>query len=92
MQSSRRALPKEGRDEDVNKQFPEVPYLNSKLFECSYLERHLNTKISFLKVTMMKPYKDTAVTDGAGRKIKGEIFAKKALPSFSGPFFCKKHV
>lgn len=67
------ALPKENRDEDVKRQFPEVPYLNSKLFECTYLERHLNTKISFLKVTKMKPYKDTAITDGAGRKIKDKL-------------------
>ncbi len=67
------ALPKENRDEDVKNQFPDVPYLNSKLFECSYLERHLNTKISFLKVLKMKPYKDTAITDGAGRKIKEKL-------------------
>ena len=67
------ALPMESRDDDVKKQFPEVPYLNSKLFECSSLERHLNTKISFLKVTKMKPYKDTAITDGAGRKIKDKL-------------------
>ena len=67
------ALPMESRDDDVKKQFPEVPYLNSKLFECSSLERHLNTKISFLKVTKMKPYKDTAITDCAGRKIKDKL-------------------
>lgn len=66
------ALPKESRDEEVDKQFPEVPYLNSKLFECSYLEHHLSTKISSLNVTMMKPYKDTVITY-AGRKIKDEI-------------------
>ena len=66
------ALPKENRDEEVDKQFPEVPYLNSKLFECSYLEHHLSTKISSLNVTMMKPYKDTVITY-AGRKIKDEI-------------------
>ena len=67
------ALPKESRDEDVKKQFPEVPYLNSKLFECSHLERHLNTKISFLKVVKMNPYRDTAITDGAGKKIKDKL-------------------
>ena len=67
------ALPKESRDEEVKKQFPEVPYLNSKLFECSHLERNLNTKISFLKVAKMTPYKDTAITDGAGRKIKDKL-------------------
>ena len=66
------ALPKESRDEEVDKQFPEVPYLNSKLFECSYLEHHLSTKISSLNVTMMKPYKDTVITY-AGRKIKDGI-------------------
>ena len=65
------ALPKEQRDKEVNKMFGEVPYLNSKLFECTYLERHLNTKISFLKVQPMKLYKDTALTDGAGRRLKG---------------------
>ena len=65
------ALPKEQRDKEVDKMFSEVPYLNSKLFECTYLERHLNTKISFLKVQPMKLYKDTALTDGAGRRLKG---------------------
>lgn len=67
------ALPKEKRDEEVNGQFPEVPYLNSKLFECSYLEHHLSTRISILNATPMKPYKDTAVTDGGGRKIKAPL-------------------
>lgn len=66
------ALPKNQRDEEVNRIFGDVPYLNSKLFECTHLERHLNTKISFLKVQPIKLYKDTALTDGAGRKIKGE--------------------
>ncbi len=67
------ALPKDQRDNEVNKVFRDVPYLNSKLFECTYLERHLNTKISFLKVQPVKPYKDTALTDGAGRKIKESL-------------------
>ena len=66
------ALPKKQRDKEVNKIFGDVPYLNSKLFECTYLERHLKTSISFLKVQPIKLYKDTALTDGAGRKIKGE--------------------
>ena len=67
------ALPKNQRDEEVNRIFGDVPYLNSKLFECTHLERHLNTKISFLKVQPIKPYKDTALTDGAGRKIKSKL-------------------
>ena len=66
------ALPKNQRDEEVNMSFGDVPYLNSKLFECTYLERHLKTSISFLKIQPIKLYKDTALTDGAGRKIKGE--------------------
>ena len=66
------ALPKNQRDEEVNRIFGEVPYLNSKLFECTYLERHLNTKISFLKVQPIKLYKDTAITDGAGKRKRGE--------------------
>ena len=66
------ALPKNQRDEEVNRIFGDVPYLNSKLFECTYLERHLKTSISFLKVQPIKLYKDTALIDGAGRKIKGE--------------------
>ncbi|MBR1498924.1 MAG: Eco57I restriction-modification methylase domain-containing protein [Bacteroidaceae bacterium] len=64
------ALPKEKRDEDVKKVFNEVPYLNSKLFECTNLERQLNTKISFLKMTNIKPYKDTVIVDGGGKRIK----------------------
>ncbi|MBQ9357839.1 MAG: Eco57I restriction-modification methylase domain-containing protein [Prevotella sp.] len=66
------ALPKNQRDEEVNKIFGDVPYLNSKLFECTYLERHLKTSISFLKVQPIKLYKDTVLTNGAGRRIKGE--------------------
>ena len=51
----------------------DVPYLNSKLFECTYLERHLNTNISSLNVTKLKPYKDTVITNPGGKKIKDEI-------------------
>lgn len=67
------ALPKNLRDKEVNKIFGDVPYLNSKLFECTYLERHLNTNISSLNVTKMKPYKDTVITNPGGKKIKDEI-------------------
>lgn len=63
------ALPKNQRDEEVNKIFGEVPYLNSKLFECNPLEHHL-TNISVLKVQKMNPYKDTVITDSAGKKEK----------------------
>ncbi len=62
------ALPKEKRDDDVKKVFGEVPYLNSKLFECTNLERRLNAKISFLRSIDMKPYRDTVVVDSAGRR------------------------
>jgi len=67
------ALPEEKREDDVIKRFPFVPYLNSKLFECSYLERQLSTRISSLSVVTMNPYKDTAITDGGGKKIKNPI-------------------
>jgi len=67
------ALPEDMRDDDVKKLFPEVPYLNSKLFECTHLERHLCTRISILNISMMHPYKDTVVTDGGGRRIKNAI-------------------
>ncbi len=63
------ALPKNQRDEEVNKIFGEVPYLNSKLFECTSLEHHL-TNISVLKVQKMNPYKDTVITDSAGKREK----------------------
>ena len=67
------ALPKNQRDKEVNKIFGDVPYLNSKLFECTYLERHLNANISSLNVTKMKPYKDTIITNPGGKKIKDDI-------------------
>ena len=67
------ALPKNQRDKEVNKIFGDVPYLNSKLFECTYLERHLNANISSLNVSKMKPYKDTVITNPGGKKIKDEI-------------------
>lgn len=64
------ALPLEDRDDDVNRQFAAVPYLNSKLFECTYLEHHLSTRISNLKVKDIRPYKNTVVTDSAGKRLK----------------------
>ena len=67
------ALPKNQRDNEVNRIFGDVPYLNSKLFECTYLERHLNANISSLNVTKMMPYKDTVITNPGGKKIKDEI-------------------
>ena len=67
------ALPKNQRDKEVKKNFVDVPYLNSKLFECTYLERHLNTNISSLNVTKLKPYTDTVITNPGGKKIKDEI-------------------
>lgn len=63
------ALPKNQRDEEVNKIFGEVPYLNSKLFECTTLEHHL-TNISVLTVQKMNPYKDTVITGSAGKRVK----------------------
>lgn len=67
------ALPMEDRDDDVNRQFAAVPYLNSKLFECTYLERRLSTRISNLKVKDIRPYKNTVVTDSAGRRAKAPL-------------------
>ena len=67
------ALPKNQRDKEVNRNFGDVPYLNSKLFECTYLERRLNTNISSLNVTKMKPYRDTVITNPGGKKIKDGI-------------------
>jgi len=64
------ALPREDRDDDVNRQFAAVPYLNSRLFECTYLEHHLSTRISNLKVKDIRPYKNTVVTDSAGKRLK----------------------
>ena len=66
------ALPTSQRDQEVNSVFGDVPYLNSKLFECTYLERHLKTSISFLKVQPIKLYRDTALTNAAGRRLRGE--------------------
>jgi len=76
------ALPKDKRDDAVKEVFNEVPYLNSKLFECTQLERHLNTKISFLKTADMKPYKETVIIDGAGRRIKEPLSNIRYLISF----------
>ena len=66
------ALPKSQRDKEVNKVFGDVPYLNSKLFECTNLEHRL-TNISSLKTQLIELYRDTALTDGAGRKKRGEL-------------------
>ena len=63
------ALPKDQRDEEVNRIFGEVPYLNSKLFECTSLEHRL-TNISVLTVQKMNPYKDTVLTGNTGKREK----------------------
>ena len=75
------ALPKNQRDEEVDKIFGEVPYLNSKLFECTSLEHRL-TNISSLKVQPLKLYKNTVLTDGAGRKIDGKLDNIRYLIAF----------
>lgn len=66
------AIPKEDRDEETNKRFKDVPYLNSSLFELSQLEI-LYFSINTLQDGDMDVYKQTVLKDNNGRKLSGKI-------------------
>lgn len=61
----------EDRDEDVLKRYPNVPYLNSSLFEPTEDEKHL--KIRGIPDTQMEIFNKTVLKDERGKRAKGTL-------------------
>lgn len=66
------AKPYRERDSIMKDYFANVPYLNSSLFEVSDLEKKYFS-ISNLRLSNVKPYSQTVVTDGNGNRITAPI-------------------
>ncbi|SHH62384.1 Type II restriction/modification system, DNA methylase subunit YeeA [Fibrobacter sp. UWCM] len=61
----------EERDEDVLKRYPNVPYLNSSLFEPTEDEKHL--KIRGIPDAQMEIFNKTVLKDERGKRAKGSL-------------------
>ena len=61
----------EDRDEDVLKRYPNVPYLNSSLFEPTEDEKHL--KIRGIPDAQMEIWGKTVLKDERGKRAKGTL-------------------
>ncbi|WP_288800534.1 Eco57I restriction-modification methylase domain-containing protein [uncultured Fibrobacter sp.] len=61
----------EDRDEDVLKRYPNVPYLNSSLFEPTEDEKHL--KIRGIPDAQMEIWGKTVLKDERGKRAKGSL-------------------
>ena len=61
----------EERDEDVLKRYPNVPYLNSSLFEPTEDEKHL--KIRGIPDAQMEIFNKTVLKDERGKRAKGTL-------------------
>lgn len=61
----------EDRDEDVFKRYPNVPYLNSSLFEPTEDEKHL--KIRGIPDAQMEIWGKTVLKDERGKRAKGSL-------------------
>jgi len=64
------AKPIEERSEEIKNQFPDVPYLNSSLFEQSQIEWDFFA-ISGIRLGNMNVYNRTVLKDGNGRRVTG---------------------
>ena len=61
----------EDRDEDILKRYPNVPYLNSSLFEPTEDEKHL--KIRGIPDAQMEIFNKTVLKDERGKRAKGTL-------------------
>lgn len=76
------AIPQHERDGDAAKRFGHLPYLNSALFEMTYLEKH-TLRISNLKDNLNMPlYAATILKDARGQRETGAIPFLKYLLNF----------
>ena len=75
------AKPIAERTDELKKQFPNVPYLNSSLFELSKIEERF-FPISGIRLGEMDVYSRTVLRDGNGRRISGKKSALDYLFAF----------
>lgn len=75
------AKPVAERSEDLKLQFPNVPYLNSSLFELAKVEEDY-FPISGIRLGEMNVYARTVLKDGNGRRISGRKSTLDYLLSF----------
>ncbi len=75
------AKPFTERTEEMKTQFPDVPYLNSSLFELAQIEEDF-FPISGIRLGDMDVYSRTVLKDRNGRKIIGKMNALNYLFSF----------
>lgn len=65
------AKPVAERTEEMQRQFPDIPYLNSSLFEMAKIEEEF-FPISGIRMGDMGVYSRTVLKDGNGRKVTGK--------------------
>lgn len=75
------AKPATERTDELKSQFPDVPYLNSSLFELAKIEEEF-FPISGIRLGEMDVYKRTVLKDGKGKKITGKKMTLDYLLSF----------
>lgn len=75
------AKPVEERTEDLKNEFPDVPYLNSSLFELAKVEEEF-FPVSGIRLGEMDIYARTVLKDGNGRRISGRKSTLDYLLSF----------
>lgn len=75
------AKPVDERSEDMVRQFPNVPYLNSSLFERSELETNYLT-LQNIRLEKMTVFDKTILKDERGRKITGQMSSLEYLLAF----------
>ena len=75
------AKPIADREEELKEQFPNVPYLNSSLFELSKLEQEF-IPISGIRLGNISIYEHTVLKDGKGKRITGEMNVLQYLFNF----------
>lgn len=75
------AKPQNERSPELQCQFPNVPYLNSSLFELSQIEQDYFA-ISGIRLGEMDIYKKTVLKDGRGKKLTGKFNTLNYLFTF----------
>ncbi|MBQ7710895.1 MAG: Eco57I restriction-modification methylase domain-containing protein [Bacteroidales bacterium] len=75
------AKPVEERSEEMHNMFPEVPYLNSSLFELSQVEQDF-FPVSGIRLGDMQVYSRTVLKDGNGKRITGNLSSLDYLLRF----------
>ena len=75
------AKPVEERNEEMRSAFPDVPYLNSSLFELSKIEQDY-FPVSGIRLGDMQVHSRTVLKDGNGRRITGSLSSLDYLLRF----------